>query len=162
MTVESASYISQLNTAYPAAGDNISEGDDHLRLLKSVLQTQFPNLSTTAVNPTAAQMNKLGFQTGSVLMYASNTIPTTQTISGINDFLLCDGSSYSTTTYSDLYAVIGTTFGGSGSNFNVPDYRTYFPVGVGGSFVLGTAVSASAATGTDTLKVQPINFIIKS
>jgi hypothetical protein len=99
-------------------------------------------------------MNKLGFQTGSVLMYASNTIPTTQTISGINDFLLCDGSSYSTTTYSDLYAVIGTTFGGSGSNFNVPDYRTYFPVGVGGSFVLGTAVSASAATGTDTLKVS--------
>ena len=162
MTVESASYISQLNTAYPAAGDNISEGDDHLRLIKSVLQTQFPNLSTTAVNPTAAQMNKLGFQTGSVLMYASNTIPTTQTISGINDFLLCDGSSYSTTTYSALYAVIGTTFGGSGSNFNVPDYRTYFPVGVGGSFVLGTAVSASAATGTDTLKVQPINFIIKS
>ena len=162
MTVESASYISQLNTAYPAAGDNISEGDDHLRLIKSVLQTQFPNLSTIAVNPTAAQMNKLGFQTGSVLMYASNTIPTTQTISGINDFLLCDGSSYSTTTYSDLYAVIGTTFGGSGSNFNVPDYRTYFPVGVGGSFVLGTAVSASAATGTDTLKVQPINFIIKS
>lgn len=162
MTVESASYISQLNTAYPASGDNISEGDDHLRLIKSVLQTQFPNLSTTAVNPTAAQMNKLGFQTGSVLMYASNTIPTTQTISGINDFLLCDGSSYSTTTYSDLYAVIGTTFGGSGSNFNVPDYRTYFPVGVGGSFVLGTAVSASAATGTDTLKVQPINFIIKS
>jgi hypothetical protein len=162
MTVESASYISQLNTAYPAAGDNISEGDDHLRLIKSVLQTQFPNLSTTAVNPTAAQMNKLGFQTGSVLMYASNTIPTTQTISGLNDFLLCDGSSYSTTTYSDLYAVIGTTFGGSGSNFNVPDYRTYFPVGVGGSFVLGTAVSASAATGTDTLKVQPINFIIKS
>jgi len=162
MTVESASYISQLNTAYPAAGDNISEGDDHLRLIKSVLQTQFPNLSTTAVNPTAAQMNKLGFQTGSVLMYASNTIPTTQTISGLNDFLLCDGSSYSTTTYSDLYAVIGTTFGGSGSNFNVPDYRTYFPVGVGGSVVLGTAVSASAATGTDTLKVQPINFIIKS
>ena len=162
MTVESASYISKLNTAYPAAGDNISEGDDHLRLIKSVLQTQFPNLSTTAVNPTAAQMNKLGFETGSILMYASNTIPTTQTISGLNDFLLCDGSSYSTTTYSDLYAVIGTTFGGSGSNFNVPDYRTYFPVGVGGSFVLGTAVSASAATGTDTLKVQPINFIIKS
>ena len=162
MTVESASYISQLNAAYPTVGDNISEGDDHLRLIKSVLQTQFPNLSTTAINPTAAQMNKLGFQTGSVLMYASNTIPTTQTISGINDFLLCDGSSYSTITYSELYAVIGTTFGGSGSNFNVPDYRTYFPVGVGGSFVLGTAVSASAATGTDTLKVQPINFIIKS
>ena len=94
MTVESASYISQLSTSNPAAGDNISEGDDHIRLIKTVLQTQFPNLSTAAVNPTAAQMNKLGFETGTVMMYASNSIPTTQTISGINDFLLCDGSSF--------------------------------------------------------------------
>ena len=40
MAVESASYISQLNTSNPAASDNISEGDDHLRLIKTVLQTQ--------------------------------------------------------------------------------------------------------------------------
>lgn len=162
MTVESASYISQLSTSNPAAGDNISEGDDHIRLIKTVLQTQFPNLSTTAVNPTAAQLNKLGFETGTVMMYASNTIPTTQTISGINDFLLCDGSSYSTSTYSVLFGVIGTTFGGSGGNFNVPDFRTFFPVGVGSGFVLGTSQTATASSGTDVLKVQPINFIIKT
>jgi hypothetical protein len=162
MTVESASYISQLSTSNPAAGDNISEGDDHIRLIKTVLQTQFPNLSTTAVNPTAAQLNKLGFETGTVMMYASNSIPTTQTISGINDFLLCDGSSYSTSTYSVLFGVIGTTFGGSGGNFNVPDFRTFFPAGVGSGFVLGTSQTATASSGTDVLKVQPINFIIKT
>ncbi len=162
MTVESATYISQLNSAQPTASDNISEGDDHLRLIKSVLKAQFPNLATTAVNPTSAQLNKLGFETGAVMMYASNTIPTTQTISGINDWLLCDGSDYSTVTYSALYGIIGTTFGTSGSNFKVPDYRTYFPVGVGSGFVLGTAGTASAATGTDVLKYQPINFIIKT
>ena len=139
MTVESASYISQLSTSNPAAGDNISEGDDHIRLIKTVLQTQFPNLSTAAVNPTAAQLNKLGFETGTVMMYASNSIPTTQTISGINDFLLCDGSSFSTSTYSVLFGIIGTTFGGSGGNFNVPDFRTFFPAGVGSGFVLGTS-----------------------
>ena len=161
MTVESASYISQLSTSNPAAGDNISEGDDHIRLIKTVLQTQFPNLSTTAVNPTAAQLNKLGFETGTVMMYASNSIPTTQTISGINDFLLCDGSSYSTSTYSVLFGVI-TTFGGSGGNFNVPDFRTFFPAGVGSGFVLGTSQTATASSGTDVLKVQPINFIIKT
>ena len=72
MAVESASYISQLNTSNPAASDNISEGDDHLRLIKTVLQTQFPNLSTTAVTQTSAQMNKLGHETGSVVMFASN------------------------------------------------------------------------------------------
>ena len=162
MTVESASYISQLNTSNPAASDNISEGDDHLRLIKSVLQTQFPNLATTAVTQTSAQMNKLGFETGTVCMYASNSIPTTETISGIRDWLLCDGSDYSTSTYSALYSVVGTVFGTSGSNFRVTDYRTYFPVGVGSGFSLGTAVSASAASGSAVLKAQPINFIIKT
>lgn len=162
MTVESASYISQFNTSYPAASDDISEGDDHIRLVKSVLKTQFPNLATTAVNQTSNQLNKLGFEVGTVCMYASNTIPTTQTISGINDWLLCDGTAYSTSTYSALYAIIGNTFGTSGSDFKVPDFRTFFPVGVGGSFTLGTSGTASAATGTDTLKFIPINFIIKT
>ncbi|MEK9896695.1 MAG: phage tail protein, partial [Burkholderiaceae bacterium] len=162
MTVESATYISQLNTSYPAASDDISEGDDHIRLIKSVLQSQFPNLATTAVTQSSSQMNKLGFEVGAICMYASNTIPTTQTISGINDWLLCDGTAYSTSTYSALYAIIGNTFGTSGSDFKVPDFRTYFPVGVGSSFTLGTSGTASAATGTDTLKYIPINFIIKT
>ena len=43
MTVESASFISGLVPAYPPGSDSISEGDDHLRLLKNVLQGTFPN-----------------------------------------------------------------------------------------------------------------------
>ena len=147
MPVESASYISQLNTSNPTASDNISEGDDHLRLIKSVLQTQFPSLATTAVTQSSAQMNKLGFETGSIMMFASNSIPSTQTISGVNDWLLCDGTAYSTSTYSALYAVVGTVFGTSGSDFKVPDFRTFFPVGVGSGFSLGTAEPASASAG---------------
>lgn len=42
MTVESASYLESLNSAYPASGDQQAEGDDHLRLLKSVLKGTFP------------------------------------------------------------------------------------------------------------------------
>jgi len=162
MTVETASYISQFSPTYPTSGDNISEGDDHIRLIKSVLQTQFPNLGASAVRPTATQFNKLGFEPGTVVMWASTAVPTTQTITGLNDWLLCDGSSYSTTTYATLYGVIGVVFGGSGGNFNVPDFRTYFPVGVGSSFVLGTAGNNSAASGSAILKYQPINFIIKT
>mgnify|MGYP003949849913 FL=1 len=162
MTVESASYINQLNSSNPSASDPLSEGDDHLRLVKSVLKTQFPNLGTTAVNQTSAQLNKLGFPVGSIIMYASNSIPTTQTISGINDWLLCNGSAFSTSTYAALYNVIGNTFGTSGANFLVPDFRTFSPVGVGTSFVLGASVTATAATGTDVIKLQPINFLIKT
>lgn len=57
MTVESASYISQLDTTLPTAADLISEGDDHLRLTKAVLKTQFPNFGTNAVTASAAELN---------------------------------------------------------------------------------------------------------
>ena len=162
MTVESATYISQLNTAQPTASDNISEGDDHLRLIKSVLQAQFPNLGTAAARPTATQLNKLGFQTGMIIMWSSAAAPTTETISGVKDWLLCNGDSYDAATYSDLYSVIGTTYGSDGADFLVPDFRTYFPVGVGTGFTLGSSGNATATAGTDVLKYIPMNFLIKT
>ena len=41
------------------------------------------------------------------------------------DGLLCNGGAYSRTTYADLFAILGTSFGaGNGSTtFNVPDFR---------------------------------------
>lgn len=45
MSLEAATYISQLVIANPAAGDNASQGDDHLRLIKETLQNTFPNAS---------------------------------------------------------------------------------------------------------------------
>ena len=59
MAIEAATYISQLDTTKPLAGDAKAEGDDHLRLVKTVLQAQFPNLGAVAVTPTAAQANFL-------------------------------------------------------------------------------------------------------
>lgn len=45
MSLEAATYLSQLVAANPAAGDNASQGDDHIRLVKSALQNTFPNAS---------------------------------------------------------------------------------------------------------------------
>jgi len=45
MPVESATYINDLDTANPLAGDLVSEGDNHLRLLKSALKTTFPSFT---------------------------------------------------------------------------------------------------------------------
>lgn len=56
MALESASYISQLNVANPLSTDTVSQADDHLRLIKSVLKNTFPNLSSP-VTATAAQLN---------------------------------------------------------------------------------------------------------
>lgn len=48
-------------------------------------------------------------------------------------WLLCDGSSVSTTTYATLFALpnMGYAFGGSGANFNLPDLRGLVPGGIG-------------------------------
>lgn len=59
MTVESASYISQLNATYPTGADAKSEGDDHVRLLKNVLKTQFPNFGAAALAASNTQLDKL-------------------------------------------------------------------------------------------------------
>jgi hypothetical protein len=56
VTVETATYISDLNATYPASGDARSEGDDHLRLLKSTVKATFPNISG-AVTPTHTELN---------------------------------------------------------------------------------------------------------
>lgn len=46
-------------------------------------------------------------------------------------WLLCNGTSYNTTTYSKLYDVIKYSYGGTGSSFKVPDYRGFFLRGHG-------------------------------
>ena len=43
----------------PLPVDPKSQGDDHLRLIKTVLKTQFPFLGEAVVNTTAAQLNVL-------------------------------------------------------------------------------------------------------
>lgn len=58
MTVEVANFISELNEAYPRTQDLINEGDDHIRLVKNVLQSTFPAYDR-AVTMTAEKFNTL-------------------------------------------------------------------------------------------------------
>ena len=58
MGLETATYINQLIPTNPTNLDQKSQGDDHLRLIKSVLKTTFPNI-TGAVNVTQAQLNSI-------------------------------------------------------------------------------------------------------
>ena len=55
-------YIDDLNSSNPAAGDNVSEGDDHIRGIKNVLKTTFPNIDG-AVNATDTELNYLDITT---------------------------------------------------------------------------------------------------
>ncbi len=57
---------------------------------------------------------------GAIIQFAAPTAPT--------GWFICDGTAYSRTTYSGLFATIGTLWGsGDGSTtFNVPDFRGMF------------------------------------
>ena len=76
MTVESATYIDELNAANPAGTDSPAQSDDHHRLIKSVLLNSFPNISG-AVSLTDAQLNKaVYFNANTTQFFFATTAPT--------------------------------------------------------------------------------------
>jgi len=80
---------------------------------------------------------------GSLQAYAGASAPT--------GWLLCDGTSYTTAAYPELYSVLGYTYGGSGSNFNVPDLRGRMPIGPNSdSTTANTATRSIGTKGGDT------------
>lgn len=79
------------------------------------------------------------FFPGLMVMYGGSSAP--------SGWLICDGSSVSRSTYADLFAVIGTTFGnglGDGLTFSLPPSPGRTPVGAG----TGTGGGASGGAGT--------------
>jgi len=84
-----------------------------------------PGSSPATVKMTAANVAKFFLPAGVVNPYAGayDNVP--------SGWLLCDGQAVSRTTYSALYAVVGTAFGsGDGSTtFNVPNLKGRVPVG---------------------------------
>lgn len=75
---------------------------------------------------------------GSLQAYAGASAP--------SGWLLCNGTSYSTSVYPELFSVLGYTYGGSGANFNVPDLRGRMPIGSGND---GTAANNATRTRGD-------------
>jgi microcystin-dependent protein len=75
--------------------------------------------------------------TGAVIYFAADAAPT--------GFLKANGAALNTTTYAALFAIVGYTFGGSGSSFNLPDLRGEFlrgwddARGIDGSRAFGSA-----------------------
>ena len=68
------------------------------------------------------QLLEFGFPIGGIIQFGGETAPP--------GWLLCDGSSYSSSLYPSLYSVIGVKYGGvAGTSFNVPDLRRRIPIG---------------------------------
>lgn len=76
--------------------------------------------------------------------------PTSTTPTG---WIICDGSSYATSTYPRLFAVIGYIYGGVGSSFNVPNLQQSIPVGLNTSNASTSAIGQTGGT-TSTVILQ--------
>ena len=74
MGLEAGTTISSFISENPTSADPVNQGDDHLRLIKSVLKAQFPGTAglgyATAITATEAELNSL--HTGSI----STILPT--------------------------------------------------------------------------------------
>ena len=65
MPLESASTIAELQQTYPLGGDVTLQGDDHLRLIKSVLKLQFPGGLGDGLNaPVIASEDEFSYLVG--------------------------------------------------------------------------------------------------
>ena len=89
--------------------------------------------SKTEIDNKITNVEKAGF----VKIWAGKTAP--------EGYLLCDGSAISRTTYSALFAAIGTLYGvGDGSStFNLPNFIDRIPQGKGSRGDVGTYLSES-------------------
>jgi microcystin-dependent protein len=65
---------------------------------------------------------------GTILLWGGDAINT-----NIDGYILCNGQDLNIIDYPELYNVIGTTYGGSGTVFKVPNFKKRFPLGVDNS-----------------------------
>lgn len=94
-------------------------------------------------------LTSLGSPAGALMMYGGASAP--------SGWLLCNGQAVSRTTYADLFAAIGTTYGvGNGSTtFNLPDLRGRTPIGVGqGTGLTNRNLAQQLGTETHQLTVN--------
>jgi len=132
---------------------------------RAVINTNFSNLNTDKIETSyldtdtaltansdskiatqkavKAYVDALGGQTflvptGAILPYGGSSAP--------SNFLLCDGSLVSRSTYATLFGILGTTYGaGDGSStFGLPKLQNRIPIGAGTGTVVATFASRSS------------------
>lgn len=84
---------------------------------------------------------------GQITIFTGTTLP--------DKWVWCDGTSYSTGVYEDLFGFIGYTYGGSGDNFAVPNCLGKIPFGADNTGVLTTTFGGSSVSSGGNRNVNP-------
>jgi microcystin-dependent protein len=97
-----------------------------------------------------------GIPTATIVPWTSASVP--------SGFLECAGAAVSRSTYSALFAIVGTTYGaGDGSTtFNVPDLRDNVAIGKSGTKNLGSTGGANTVTPTGNIAGSTANATLST
>ena len=134
-TVTGITNLSEGSIVYGDASEIVTE--------LSIGVTEGHVLTVSSGLPAWSDPSHPAMPSGALLMWCGlyDAIPT--------DWLLCDGSDISRTTYADLFGAIGTQFGsGSGSTFTLPLFQNVFPRSPASS------TSCGATGGSDSLTLS--------
>ena len=95
-----------------------------------------------------------GVNTGIIVPWSSGSVPT--------GFLECNGATVSRSTYSDLFAVVGTTYGaGDGSStFGLPDLQNKVSVGKSNNKALASTGGADTVASTGNVGGNTANHTL--
>ena len=95
-----------------------------------------------------------GIPTATIVPWSDSSVP--------SGFLECNGAAVSRSTYSALFAIVGTTYGaGDGSStFNVPDLQDNVAMGKSGTKALASTGGANTVTSTGNVGGSTANASI--
>lgn len=132
MSLETATYIHQLNASNPSASDGLQQGDDHIRMIKAALKATFPNINAP-VTVTDEFLNATILASlvpfGIITAFYGEVAPA--------GWAICNGQ-------------IVAKSDGTG-NVTTPDLRDRVIAGVSASHAFGTTYGQESATVTTTV-----------
>lgn len=134
----------------PVIADPLGTNDDILARHLDTLQNRISNIER---NWTVPQNSIIEDMLHESMRWYPGDMKMTGRAAAQNGWLICDGSAISRSTYSRLFASIGTLYGiGNGSTtFNIPDYRDRVNRGAGLTHAVGAnGGSDTYALGTHT------------
>jgi len=140
MALESTTYIDGLVITNPTGTDPRSQGDDHIRLVKSTIRSTFPNVSG-AMTATHTELNLIDGYTGTTAELNYNDVPTLGTVEA-SKTVTADAvgitKKLKTQEQTEIVNVVGTVSGATAINFALGNVATAV-LAVGGSFTISNA-----------------------
>jgi len=115
------------------------------------------NYEATKYDFDAANLTGIeGIPTATIVPWSTSSVP--------SGFLECNGAAVSRSTYSALFAIVGTTYGsGDGSStFNVPDLQDNVPVGKSNNKTIGSTGGANTVAKTGNVGGSTANATLST